>query len=89
MIASAQRLSGRQVIASTHSEALLNAPGIALDEVHRITVSENGSAIETAAASRMIRDQVEKGGWTVGQAVLPETRPEGIDRLGSLSVVAG
>lgn len=89
MIARAQRLSGRQVIASTHSEALLNAPGIALDEVHRITVSENGSAIETAAASRMIRDQVEKGGWTVGQAVLPLTQPEGIDRLGSLSVVAG
>lgn len=88
MIARAQRLSGRQVIASTHSEALLNAPGIALDEVHRITVSKNGSAIETVADNPMIRDQAEKGEWPLGQAVLPLTQPEGIDRLGSLSVVA-
>jgi predicted ATPase len=88
MIAKAQRLSGRQVIASTHSEALLNAPGISPDEVHRITVSDNGSAIETAADNPMIREQVEKAGWPLGQAVLPLTQPEGIDRLGSLSVVA-
>ena len=88
MITKAQRLSGRQVIASTHSEALLNALGIAADEVHRITVSDNGSAIETAADNPLIRDQVEKAGWSLGQAVLPLTQPEGIDRLGSLSVVA-
>lgn len=89
MIAKAQRLSGRQVIASTHSEALLNASGIAPDEVHRITVSENGSAIETAGDNPMIRAQVEKAGWSLGQAVIPLTQPEGIDRLGSLSVVSG
>jgi predicted ATPase len=88
MITKAQRLSGRQVIASTHSEALLNALGIAADEVHRITVSDNGSAIETAADNPMIRDQVEKAGLPLGQAVLPLTQPEGIERLGSLSVVA-
>jgi predicted ATPase len=88
MIAKAQRLSGRQVIASTHSEALLNAPGISPDEVHRITVSDNGSVIETAADNPVIRDQVEKAGWPLGQAVLPLTQPDGIDRLGSLSVVS-
>lgn len=88
MIANAQHLSGRQVIASTHSEALLNALGLALDEVHRITVSDNGSAIETAADNRTIRDQAQTGEWPLGQAVLPLTQPEGIDRLGSLRVVA-
>ncbi len=87
MITKAQRLSGRQVIASTHSEALLNTLGIAADEVHRITVSDNGSAIETAADNPMIRDQVEKAGLPLGQAALPLTQPKGIDRLGSLSVV--
>lgn len=87
MIAKAQRLSGRQVVASTHSEALLNAPGITPHEVHRIRVSENGSAIETAADNPMIREQVEKAGWSLGQAVLPLTQPEGIEKLGSLSVV--
>lgn len=88
MIAKAQRLSGRQVIASTHSEAILNAPGIAPEEVHRITVSDNGSAIETAADNPMIREQVEKAGWPLGQAVLPLTRPAGLERLGSLRVAA-
>lgn len=87
MIAKAQHLSGRQVVASTHSEALLNAPGITPHEVHRIRVSENGSAIETAADNPMIREQVEKAGWSLGQAVLPLTQPEGIEKLGSLSVV--
>jgi predicted ATPase len=86
MIAKAQRLSGRQVIASTHSEALLNAPGITPHEVHRIHVSENGSAIETAADNPIILEQVEKAGWSLGQAVLPLTQPEGIEKLGSLSV---
>jgi predicted ATPase len=86
MIAKAQRLSGRQVIASTHSEALLNAPGIKPHEVHRIAVSENGSEIETAAGNLTILELVEKAGWSLGQAVLPLTQPEGIEKLGSLSV---
>jgi predicted ATPase len=87
MIQRAQALSGRQVIASTHSEALLNALGISPKEVHRIEVSENGSKIETAADNKEIVAQVNAG-WHLGQAVLPLTQPEGIDKLGSLRVVA-
>lgn len=87
MIARAQGLSGRQIIVSTHSQALLNAPGITPQEVHRIVVSENGSTLETAADNEIVRAQVDAG-WLLGQAVIPLTQPEGIHRLGSISVVS-
>jgi predicted ATPase len=87
LIARAQRISGRQVIASTHSEVILNAPGVGLDEVHRIIVDDNGSRIETAADNKLVREQVEKAGWPVGQAVLPLTGPPDINRLASTNVI--
>jgi predicted ATPase len=86
MIARARRLSGRQVIATTHSNAMLDALGIAPDEVHRVAVGKNGSTIETASQNRQVRAQVEEGGWTLGQAVLPLTQPERIEELGRLDV---
>jgi predicted ATPase len=86
MIARARRLSGRQVIATTHSQAMLDAPGIAPDEVHRVAVGRNGSTIETASQNPEVRAQVEEGGWTLGQAVLPFTQPDRIEELGRLDV---
>lgn len=87
MIAKAQRLSGRQVIATTHSSALLDAAGIGLHEVHRLVVGNNGTTIETAKANPKIRELME-GGWPAGQAVLPFTKPDDIERLTSVDVVS-
>ena len=87
MIAKAQRLSGRQVIATTHSMALLDAAGIGLQEVHRLVVGNNGTIIETTKANPKIRALTE-GGWPTGQAVLPFTKPDDIEQLVSVDVVS-
>lgn len=87
MIARARRLSGRQVIATTHSAAMLDVPTIAANEVHRIDVSKGWSTIETVADNPRAMAMIEKGGWTVGQAVLPLTAPERVEDLGRLDVV--
>lgn len=88
MIARAQRQSGRQVIASTHSPTLIDAPGTDPDEVHRIIPGRNGSTIETAASNPVVMQQVQEAGWPLGQAVLPLTVPEGIDRLARTDLVS-
>lgn len=88
MITRAQRMSGRQIIASTHSEVMLDAPGIRLEESLRIIVGDNGSTIETAAQNPMVREQVENAGWTVGQAVLPLTQPQDVAKLGQVRVAS-
>ncbi len=88
MIARAQALSGRQVIASTHSSAILNGEGVGLDEVHVIDVSDNGSTIWTAAGNVEVREQVEQAGWLVGDAILPRTQPKDVLKLASLRVAS-
>jgi hypothetical protein len=88
MIARAQRLSGRQVIASTHSQMILDAPGVGLDEVLQVTPGKNGSTIASAGADPVVREQVTKAGWPIGQAVLPLTAPPDINRLATANVVA-
>lgn len=86
MIRRAQRLSGRQVIATTHSATLLDAPGVAIEDVHRVVVGDNGSSIETASANPVVVEQVRDAGWTLGQAVLPLTQPSNVHGLARLDV---
>jgi predicted ATPase len=88
MIAKAQKLSGRQVIATTHSEPMLNAPGIGLGEVLRIDVTENGSTIATVGDDPVVREQVSEAGWPIGQAVLPLTAPTDIHRLANANILS-
>lgn len=87
MIARSQSLSGRQVICTTHSESMLSADGVRLDEVHRIIVGDNGSTIELAAANAKVSAQVREAGWTIGQALLPLTQPSGVNELGALDIL--
>ena len=56
MIARAQKRSNRQVIVTTHSEAMLNDPGLGLDEVHRLVPTKNGTEIETARSHQSNAD---------------------------------
>jgi predicted ATPase len=85
MFATMQKLSGRQVITTTHSWALLSDLGIGLKEVHRITVDKNGSAVESINDDKAINAQVEAG-MTVSEAVFPLLTPVGVDALGKLDV---
>lgn len=85
MFATMQKLSGRQVITTTHSSALLSDLGIGLKEVHRITVDKNGSAVTLIANDEAIDAEVEAG-MTISEAVFPRLTPTGVDALGKLDV---
>lgn len=85
MIARMQRRSGRQVLMTTHSEALISE-GVGLHEVHRLIPSDNGTTIETAADNPSIVGQV-KAGFTVGESAMPLAHPQGIENLGLFDLV--
>ena len=85
MFATMQKLSGRQVITTTHSSALLSDLGIGLKEVHRITVDKNGSAVALIADDKAIDAEVEAG-MTISEAVFPRLTPTSVDALGKLDV---
>jgi predicted ATPase len=88
MIARMQRLSGRQVCMTTHSDALVGADGVGLHEVHRLVPGENGTTIETARDNTQIRQLVESG-LSVGEAAMPLARPKGVEQLSLFDAVAG
>jgi predicted ATPase len=80
-----QRLSGRQVIATTHAAVLLDDVDIGLKEVHRIFVDSNGSHVETLSDNAAIVAEVENE-TTVGQAVMPLIKPRALEKLGQINV---
>jgi predicted ATPase len=82
-----QRLSGRQVITTTHSSVLLDDTGVGLSEIHRIFVDKNGSAVQTASDNESIMAQVS-GGMTPSQAIFPLLRPSDIEKLGNLEIAS-
>lgn len=88
MIARMQRHSGRQVLVTTHSEAITGGPGIGLNEVHRLIPGENGTTIETAGSNERVRRLVNSG-LTVGEAVMPLAKPQGLEQLSLFDVVGG
>jgi predicted ATPase len=80
MIARMQRQSGRQVLMTTFSDAMTAEKGVNIFEVHRLVPSENGTIIETASENPRVQELV-KAGFTVGEAVMPLTRPSSVDQL--------
>ena len=80
MMAQMYRTTGRQVLITTHSETLLNDPGIGLDEVHFLLPDIEGTKIETAVNNYDIKHLV-KGGVPIGEAVIPYIVPQNIDEL--------
>lgn len=87
MFLTMQKLSGRQVLTTTHSSALLDESGVGLSEIHRIILDGNGSSVQTLVDDRRAVAQVEAG-MTISQAVLPLLRPPGIEKLGKFDVAA-
>jgi predicted ATPase len=69
----------RQVIISTHSEALLSNPGIDARGVLLLESGGEGTQIRTLRAPEA---QAIKSGLTVAEVMLPKTRPEHAEQLG-------
>lgn len=69
----------RQIIISTHSEAMLNNQGIDAKGIVILETGREGTVV------RPISDSEAKGlkaGLSVADVVLPQTRPKGVEQLG-------
>ncbi len=75
-----QRRSGRQVMISTHSTDLLRDDGIGSDEVLLLLPGSEGTAVRPASGFKQIRELLEHG-LTIGEAVVPLTRPDRAEQL--------
>lgn len=75
-----QRQRRRQVLISTHSEALLNDAGIDGREVLLLTPRTEGTSIEVAANIDDIKPLLESG-LSVGEVVLPRSKPYKVEQL--------
>ena len=73
--------SGRQVLISTHSAALLADAGIGLDEVHVLDPDSQGTDIRVGKSYADVRAMVEKGGMSIGAALLPKAAPANADQF--------
>jgi predicted ATPase len=80
MLARAQRLSGKQIILSTHSPDLLRDEGIGLDEVLLLIPSREGTEVKRAADLEDIRHLLDRGS-TLADVVIPKTRPAKAEQL--------
>lgn len=69
----------RQVIISTHSEALLSNPGIDARGVLVIEPGPNGSTVRELKEDEVV---AIKDGLSVAETVLPTTRPKSAEQLG-------
>jgi len=85
MLTRMQKRSKRQLLVTTHSEVLLNAPGLGLHEVHRLNSTKGGTVVETTANDSDLRALVESG-LEVGSAVMPRLRPTNIEQLSLFDV---
>lgn len=75
-----QRPRKRQVFISTHSEALLAERGIDGREVLLLSPEAEGTVVTAAYDIREVRTLLESG-FTVGEAILPKTKPSATSQL--------
>ena len=69
----------RQIILSTHSEALLSNPGIDGRGIVLLESGPNGTTARTLIAGEI---SALKAGLSVAEVVLPKTRPTTVNQLG-------
>ncbi|GKT26384.1 AAA family ATPase [Acidovorax sp. SUPP3334] len=69
----------RQILLSTHSEALLSNPGIDGRGVVLLETGEQGSTARTVTAQEALEMQA---GLSVAEVILPKTRPASVNQLG-------
>ncbi|NQU24713.1 MAG: AAA family ATPase [Candidatus Nealsonbacteria bacterium] len=73
----------RQILVSTHSESLLTENGIDGREVLLLTPTAEGTEVGICSEESDIRALLESG-LTVGEVVLPRTKPRGVERFGTI-----
>ncbi|MFV1965200.1 MAG: AAA family ATPase [Pirellulaceae bacterium] len=78
-----QRARRRQVLISTHSDALLTEQGIDGREVLVLSPATEGTEVKLASELSDIQALLAAG-LTVGEAVLPKTKPAEVDRFGTI-----
>lgn len=79
------RKVGRQILVSTHSEALLQDPGVGPGETLILTPGPNGTEIQSPdeADAEMMRS----GKLSAAEVLLPKTRPANVNRLSLLDFI--
>ncbi|MDE0445577.1 MAG: AAA family ATPase [Spirochaetaceae bacterium] len=80
LMARMNRKSGRQVLVTTHSAALLGDKGIDLAEVYLLVPGEEGTNVLCAADLDDVRSLVE-GDLTPGEAIMPRAAPKDVHQL--------
>lgn len=80
LISRMQRNRRRQILVSTHSDALLTEQGIDGREVLLLSPGSEGTEVKVAADIAEVKALLAVG-WTVGEVVLPRTRPPDAGQL--------
>lgn len=78
-----QQARRRQVLVSTHSDALLTEEGIDGREVLLLSPANEGTDVQLASELDEIRAMLASG-LTVGEVVLPRTKPADVERFGGI-----
>ena len=87
MLTRMQKRSKRQLLITTHSEVLIDAPGIGLHEVHRLVPTKDGTDVVTGFDDAEVKKLVEAG-LSVGSAIMPRVRPTNIEQLSLFDVAS-
>lgn len=83
LISRMQRSRRSQVLVSTHSDALLKEPGIDGREVLLLIPSKEGTEVQSSSDFDEVSALLENG-FTIGEVVLPQTRPQNAEQLSLL-----
>ena len=74
-----ERKTKRQIVLTTHSDALLSNPGI---DGRGVVVLETSPQGTTGRALESIEQSALDAGLTVAEVILPKTRPAKVSQLG-------
>ena len=80
LMARMNRKTGRQVLVTTHSVALLRDPGIDLREIHLLEPGAEGTIIRSAATLKDVATLIEQG-LSPGEAIMPLAAARDVHQL--------
>ena len=80
IMARMNRKTGRQVLVTTHSVALLRDRGIDLREIHLLDPGEEGTVVRSAAELDDVTALIEQG-FSPGEAIMPRAAARDVHQL--------
>ena len=80
LMARMNRRTGRQVLVTTHSVALLRDRGFDLREIHLLDPGEEGTVVRSAAALDDVAALIEQG-LSPGEAIMPRAAARDVHQL--------